>query len=107
MSSQIKVDTDSHSVAAWLFILLLAKVWLSRSSPCLSGPRRIPCYFATKPQAMALSASKSQERFSTDITDLGIFTASVCESSCCHRRLCMDWQKVSLWNLFAIHLQPI
>ena len=40
------------------------------------------------------------------MTDVGIFTASVWESRCCHRRLCMDWQKVSLWNLFAIHLQP-
>jgi len=48
----------------------------------------------------------SQERLSTDMIDLGILTASVWESRCCHRRLCMDWLKVSLWNLLAIHLQP-
>ena len=43
----------------------------------------------------------AQERFSTAMMDWGILTAScpcALASRAFQRRLCMDWQKVSLWN---------
>ena len=69
----------------------------------LPQARCSPCQFSRS------CAQRTQERLSTSKTELGIFTAGsafVRASRAFQRRLCIDWQKVSLWNWLAIHLQP-